>query len=508
MSPEEKTRSPEACLPDTPLGQPSEPVRCTGPRGLLRNLRAGLRGALFRRIAADALCATPGQLIVLVLASVALQLGVAILAAAGEGQLNPAALPRALVYVPLLLFAAWLAGLGARSRNVLVELAVLFCSISLPLDVAFEALGGLDRAGWPFLPDSVDADAWSARLWDLIYVWWLCAIVVAVARRVDGGRVRRGLSGIALVAIVAAPSWYMPNLNLWETPEDLAADGEQSSVSQEEVLYTQPALLDDALDRLEPERPGVADLYFVGVAGYAAEDVFMKELDVVGALFRERFDTTGRMIALVNNPKTVSAVPVATSTGLSRVLGELGEVMDTDEDVLFLYLTSHGSEDHRFAMQFSPLQLHDLEPKMLRAMLDESRIRWRVIVISACYSGGFIEALKDEHTLIITASDAEHQSFGCGAGSDFTWFGRAYFDQALRETTSFTDGFTRAKAAIEALEKAQSLPPSNPQMSVGAAMPAKLRELSERLSKQPKDLPLHAPGRLVRLDMRSASQGR
>jgi hypothetical protein len=240
-------------------------------------------------------------------------------------------------------------------------------------------------------------------------------------------------------------------------------------------------LLDRALEALEAERTGVEDLYFVGVAGYAAEDVFMKEMAVVRELFRDRFDAGGRMITLVNNPKTVRELPVASATALARTLEHVGELIDRDEDVLFLYITSHGSEEHRLAMQFWPLQLDDIDPAMLKEMLDASGIKWRVVVISACYSGGFVDVLKDDHTMIVTAADAFRQSFGCGSTSEFTYFAKAYFDEALRGTYSFQAAFDQARVRIDARESAEGRTPSNPQLYMGPVIEAKLQRLSERL---------------------------
>lgn len=470
----------------------------------LRNLRAGLRAALLLRVGAHRLSSSPGQLIALVVAGILVQGVSAALVAGGEGGFNFDALPRALVYVPLLLFAVWVISRRRGARRFRLDVAILFCSVSLIVDVAFELLDALDEAGWPWLGAMIDPEVWSERLWYAFYIWWLLAVLVGVASLLDGHFIARLGRAAALLAIVALPAWFMPNVPLWQTEAVAVADETPSTVSREDVFYAQPALLDDALERLESERPGTPDIYFVGVAGFAAEDVFMKELDVVGALFRERFDTANRMIALVNNPRTVSDIPLATVTGLQRVLEEIGGIVNVEEDMVFLYLTSHGSEDHRVAMQFAPLQLRDIEPKLLRKMLDDSGIKWRIIVISACFSGGFIEALQDDHTLVITASDADHESFGCGSESDFTYFGRAYFDQALRTTTSFTDAFVRAKASIANLERSQQLTPSNPQMSVGAKIEAKLREVDERLSKQPKGLPVRAPSKVVRLDAATA----
>ena len=53
-----------------------------------------------------------------------------------------------------------------------------------------------------------------------------------------------------------------------------------------------------------------------------------------------------------------------------------------------------------------------MDPKWLRETLDKSGIRWRVIVISACYSGSFIPAFTVSDTLIITASAADKTSLG------------------------------------------------------------------------------------------------
>src|SRR5207344_2149888 len=113
-------------------------------------------------------------------------------------------------------------------------------------------------------------------------------------------------------------------------------------------------------------------------------------------------------------------------------LARVAEVMDPDEDILFLFLTSHGSKDHHFTLEFGRMAFKTLDPPTLRRLLDESGIKRRVIVVSACYSGGFIDALKDDNSLVITAAAADRSSFGCSDKADFTYFGKAYFDEALR----------------------------------------------------------------------------
>ena len=129
--------------------------------------------------------------------------------------------------------------------------------------------------------------------------------------------------------------------------------------------------------------------------------------------------------------------------------------MDGDEDVLVLFLTSHGSADFKFSLELWPIEFKTLDPATLRAILDESGIKNRVVVISACYSGGFVEKLRDDRTLVITAAAAGKNSFGCDNMAEWTYFGRAYFDEALRKTYSFTQAFELAKPLIEERERAQ-----------------------------------------------------
>jgi hypothetical protein len=102
-------------------------------------------------------------------------------------------------------------------------------------------------------------------------------------------------------------------------------------------------------------------------------------------------------------------------------------------------------------------------------------------VVSACYSGGYVNPLKDEQTLVLTAADATHTSFGCGSASDFTYFGQALFDQELRQTHSFPQAFDRAKVSIRQRELKQGYTPSNPQIALGSLMADKLARMAARL---------------------------
>jgi hypothetical protein len=254
----------------------------------------------------------------------------------------------------------------------------------------------------------------------------------------------------------------------------------EHDVNVEQVYYAQYRLIAKAIRALDTQRPGVPDLYFVGFAGDAQQDVFLREIRSVRRLFDARFDTRGRSITLVNNRATVASEPLASTHNLLAALDQVAARMDRDEDVLFLYLTSHGTRG-TLAVDFPPLHLNPLTAGNLRKMLDLARIKWRVIVISACHSGSFIRPLMTDTSLIITAARSDRASFGCSNENDFTYFGRAYFDEALRRTYSFIDAEATAARTISKWETADRLTPSLPQIRVGAKIRPKLAEIERRL---------------------------
>lgn len=245
----------------------------------------------------------------------------------------------------------------------------------------------------------------------------------------------------------------------------------------EDLFYDQQRLVEESLAQMQPQRPGVADLYLLAVGGYGLERVFLNEVEYVRDLFDRRFDTLGHSTILVNNVSRVTQYPMANGHNLAAVLAGMAQRMDRDEDVLFLFMTSHGSRKHRFSLNFGPVPLDDLKPEQIRAALDDAGIRWRVIVVSSCYSGGFIEPLRDPNTLIITAAAADRTSFGCGAQSEFTDFGTAYFKQALAQQRDFIDAYDIAASWVKDKEQREHRQASRPQRFVGEAIRTKLAAL-------------------------------
>lgn len=464
------------------MGQPAASGSASGRRGtggLLGNLSTGARLLFFLPAAPSAFEASANQLIALVALGLVANVSAGFAFVGTGGAFDFHALPSAVFGIILVLLAGHVIGgiLGNPRFRILIPVAV--ASAALILNVIADSLWLAVDRGW--IPMKGGAD--SMELYYFLLAWWTAAMLVAVARFSGAGLRARTLPVLAFAVIVLVPTYFQPAGWLWGAGEGDPADTPPQSFAavEEAVLYAQPGLLQNAVERIEPQRPGIADLYFVGFAPHASQDVFMKEMNSVDSLLRERFDTAGRSITLVNHASLVDKAPIASLTSLRRALKAVGERVDPDEDIVLVHITTHGSEGHELSAEFWPLQLTQITPADLRSALDDAGIRSRVVVVSACYSGGFIEALKDPRTLVVTAADSRHTSFGCGDDSDFTYFSRAYFDEALRRTHSFAGAFALAQESIRARELKEGLEPSNPQMFMGAELGPRLDALQQRL---------------------------
>jgi len=209
----------------------------------------------------------------------------------------------------------------------------------------------------------------------------------------------------------------------------------------------------------------------------------MRESSLVAEVMRSRFDADGRVLQMVNHPATNGRLPWATPTNVQRAIAGVARVMDREEDILFIHLTSHGARNGTLSAGFWPLHVDGIAPADLKRWLDEAGVKFRVISVSACYSGTWLAPLSDEHTLVMTASDAEHTSYGCGQRSDLTYFGRAVYDEQLRHTVSFESALSAARPIIEQRERQAGKTDgySNPQIHVGRKVRERLALLQARL---------------------------
>ena len=394
-------------------------------------------------------------------------------------------IPDALFHLPIFLFAAVTAAYALGRAERALGIFQILLMVALIVDVAYYSLYSIPL-GWR-------ARGWlrASGAYPFIFslIWLVVAAGKATLGRVSVPLHRRLWAGIALSLLIIYPLTGIDReRDLWlpapgAEDEDMEEPAHSAGLD-EDILYQQRDLLDRELAAVVPGRPGVIDVFFIGVAGYGSQNVFMKEVKAVGDLFRQRFGAEGKTVLLINNRENPRAAPLASVTSLRAALARVAVLMNKDEDLLFLFLTSHGSEDHRFSLDLGPVKFHELDPTRLRQLLDESGIRYRVVVVSACYSGGFVDALRNDNTLVITASAADKNSFGCSHEADWTYFGKAYFDEALRKTFSFSKAFELARPIIAEREREEEFTPSEPQMAPGRAIEKKLARLENQLNAQ------------------------
>jgi Peptidase C13 family len=449
---------------------------------LLQSSANTFRLAFFHEIAPDRFRATWWQVAAFGIATVPLPVLFDLAWIGSNGQFKPDAIPSAIAHLPIILFAAIATAYVLRSSENTLFILQAFLMIAAAIDLAVYATYFAAVALYPQpWPHQINV---GYRV--LPPIWLALACARAASAPLAGNFRPRILAYVACLLLLVVPLTQIDReRSLWQAANhsgDSAQPGKQ--VLPEDVLYSQIELLERQLDAVRPGRRGVIDVYFIGMGGYANQDVFMNEVENVSRLFRERFGSEGKAIRLVNNFKSLADSPIASVTSLRKSLQRVAEVMNNGEDLLFLFLTSHGSATHRFSLDFSPLKLDELDPEKLRDLLDQSGIKNRVVVISACYSGGFIEPLKNENTLVISASAPDKNSFGCSNEAEWTYFGKAFFNEALRKTHSFVEALEIAKPVIAAREKEQGYTPSEPQMSLGEDIKPKLEKLQRQLGSQ------------------------
>jgi hypothetical protein len=321
-------------------------------------------------------------------------------------------------------------------------------------------------------------------LWLAPSAWMILGQLVLLLRSGDRKPHAIVIAALAVVS-VSGLNYAVQPTDFWYAKQTTnTADRPKRLKLTQEVMEAQQLLLAQRFNDIKPQRPGLIDLYAISFAPYAPEDVFRRESELVSEVMSQRFDAAGRTLQLVNHAETLETWPWATPLNLRRAIQRLATIMDREEDILFIHLTSHGARDGELAASFWPMELTALKPADLKAWLDEAGIKHRVISISACFSGSWIPFLVDENTLVMTASDAENTSYGCGRKSELTYFGRAMYDEQLRKNTlSFEEAHSAARPIIKQREEeaGKSDGYSNPQMKAGPGIRNQLARLRARL---------------------------
>ncbi len=231
------------------------------------------------------------------------------------------------------------------------------------------------------------------------------------------------------------------------------------------AMRAQARRLDAALAALQPQRPGTPDAYVLTVA-LDSDPVFAREAREAARVLSARYGAQGRTLTVAGPDGKRDDAPHGSITALLLALEHLGGVMDGGEDVLVLYTTSHGS-DVGLAYHWGDTGFGVLSPKTLKTALAEAGIARRVLILSACYSGVFIPALASPDTAILTAAASTRTSFGCLAENDWTFFGDALVNRALRQPVSLDEAARMAGRSVAEWEARARFLASLPQTNIG-----------------------------------------
>jgi Glycosylphosphatidylinositol transamidase (GPIT), subunit GPI8 len=140
----------------------------------------------------------------------------------------------------------------------------------------------------------------------------------------------------------------------------------------------------------------------------------------------------------------------------------LADVAKTARAGCMVYLTSHGNQDGIGIGDYV------LSPKRLGRMIDTAcSKRPAVVIVSACYSGVFVDRLRAPDRIVFTAAAKDRSSFGCGATDKYTYFDTCAVEN-LPKAGDFVTFGKRTIACVAAREKKEQVDrASNPQLVVG-----------------------------------------
>ncbi len=472
---------------DWVAAEPAAPAPLRAPRAsLLQWLRAGAATLVFRRPRWDALRATPAIMALLLALDLLAVIGFSRLTIDGAAAFNWRAMLLGWASFVIVIWACHVLRRDPRADPATAPDTAHLVTLLLAQGLCITLFWGVASLTLNRLGVFNDVPLWAAwAIWLVAPTWGTLAQLAAMMRAGDRELSSR-VQAIYAVALASAITYYFDTSPTYWV-EKQAANPEQEEQTlrfTQELVEAQAPLLAEKVAALAPQRPGIADMYTITFAPYEGEEVFRRESRMVSDVMARRFDAQGRGLQLLNHREHLEDMPWATTSNLQRAIAGAAAAMDRDEDVLFIHLTSHGAMNAELAPQFWPLEVEPVTPPQLKQWLDEAGVKHRVLSISACFSGSWIDALAGEETLVMTASDATHTSYGCGKKSPLTFFGRAMYDEQLRSSTlSFEQAHGAARKVIERRENEAGKEDgySNPQIRMGARIRPYLEKMQARL---------------------------
>jgi hypothetical protein len=301
----------------------------------------------------------------------------------------------------------------------------------------------------------------------------------------DGGKneiMRKKLkaAALALVMVITNPASGQQGFN----PVEAAKNGWSMEQNRSASWHlAQHKRLATAIAAIQPQRPGVVDAYIVSI-GLDSDPVFGREASEAARVLSRRYNGAGHTIYLAAGADDQgTGAPQGSPPNLAAALAAVAAKMNLKEDVLVLFVTTHGDPNSGLAYRDGDNGIGMIAPLRLANLLDGLGFERRMILLSACYAGVFLPLLTNENSIIVTAAASNRTSFGCAPGNDWTFFGDALINNGLRKPQPFGKATEEAAALISKWENSKQLLASRPQTFIGEKADVWLAPLEARMPK-------------------------
>lgn len=206
-------------------------------------------------------------------------------------------------------------------------------------------------------------------------------------------------------------------------------------------------------------------LIFAGFALHSQAKAFRNDVLAAEKLARQ-MDPNALILKLANPARDQpSDWPQATLENFELVMTKMAEVARPQDRVMLL-ISTH-SNPGTLNINIAGKNTAPITARGLSDALAPLAKTPTLVVLSACYSGAFLEPLRAPNRVVLTATDVHKASFKCQYTGEYTFFADALFNQAGAEQLSITQWMGAAQKSIQTQEKRKRLAASAPKMFVG-----------------------------------------